>query len=155
MYITSHSLRGPPIELQDYLRCSGKIFMRSFPNLRVLHIDGIGWCTTHISSRLIRMLLPFLATLTRLELHFCAFSSWEVVFDVVRACRELIELVFDPSIIGEYDSDSQVKLRRLYLRCRHMRICEKLTPFSVHSSPSTPVAYSAFGFQLRLNSHRY
>lgn len=89
--------------------------------------------------RLLRMRLPFFASIVTLQLWSCTFQSLRAMLDVVWACPNLSGLDISYTKF-EVKCVSLAALRQMSAAVEHLRACEKLT--SLHIEWSTLLASS-------------
>lgn len=110
---------------------STELFMHTFPNLRqlVFHITDFT-CGPPLS--ILRMRLPFFASVTVLRLLFCQFRSWRTMLDVVwafpnLATLELMGCEFKYARLSTWVG-GPVDLPAI---CKYLRACQKLTELTL------------------------
>ncbi len=106
------------------LSTAGELFMRSFPHLQRLLCFYIRF-DRGPPLRVLRMRLPFFASITALRLYRCTFQSLRAMLGVVWACRNLATL--DTNDVWFKSECSGAGLRRMHVAVGHFRACQKLT----------------------------
>lgn len=114
---------SPVSEHLDASKAS-ELFMRSC--VRVQHLRCIEVRFDRGSPlRLLRMRLPFFASITTLRLWNCTFHSFRATMDVVWACSNLAMLEISDSELKER-SPSAAVLWQMSAAVEHLRACQKL-----------------------------
>lgn len=120
--ITGLTLGGE--EMFDPSKAS-ELFMRSCVGLQHL------WCIyvrldLGPPLRLLRMRLPFFASISTLRLWRCTFQTFKAMMDVVWACPNLATLVIRHTQFDVRPS-SAAGIRQMSAAVEHLRACQKLT----------------------------
>lgn len=77
--------------------------------------------------RLLRMRLPFFASITTLQLWACTFQSFRAMINVVSACPNLAMLSIHAAMFFNVQPLSAVGLRQMSAAVKSLRACQKLT----------------------------
>ncbi len=108
---------------------ASSLFMHSFHHLQHLLCYGFLFYRGP-PLRMLRMRLPFFASITVLQLLDCTFQSARAMLDVVWACPSLATLAISRSTIKSKRS-SAAGLLPMSAAVEHLRACRKLTSLYV------------------------
>ncbi|KAI0641262.1 hypothetical protein C8Q79DRAFT_992815 [Trametes meyenii] len=124
------------------------LFMTPMPNLSWLDLHHI---RADLSTRVVRMRLPFFAGITFLHCHHCQFSTPRDMLDLIWACPNLDSLVLVECRVLK-DSLTPEIVARLSTARRHLHGCGKLR--ALHINVQAPWMLQSprdvFGSSIRL-----
>lgn len=124
--ITGLTLGHHSIE-SEYLDASkaSELFMHS-----CVHLQHFRCIRVHFDHgpplRLLRMRLPFFASITTLQLWSCTFQSFRAMMDVVWACPNLATLGIDGTEF-KAKAPPAAGIRQMSAVVEHLRACQKIT----------------------------
>ncbi|OSD05903.1 hypothetical protein PYCCODRAFT_1055630 [Trametes coccinea BRFM310] len=115
---------------------STDLTMRALPNLRVMYGHSVTWDAVDLHPRAVRMRLPFLSTLRKLEIYRSVIDSLRMFLDVVWSCGELTHLTVSQVLFADEISIYHPKkiMHRWSSLARERKACKKLTHLSVYAT---------------------
>ncbi|KAJ3015996.1 hypothetical protein NUW54_g905 [Trametes sanguinea] len=115
---------------------SADLTVRVLPNLGVIYGHSVTWDLSNTPSRAVRMSLPVLSTLKKLEIYHSVIGSLRTLLDVVWSCRQLTHLTLSQVLFADEISIYHPKktLQRWRNLVRDGKACGKLTHLSVYAT---------------------